>query len=106
MAKVHEKSRGIGGAYQDIRPDPLAEIAIEIERLFGTPSNQAQVSRAVRRADDGLQAIKANLPVSHTQRTIAADPSQNEPKPKLSCGGQRVVRKVVVDRDDRPREPA
>jgi hypothetical protein len=71
-----------------------------IERLFDTPYNQSQVRRAVKRVDDGLHAIKANPPARRTKRTTAADPSQNEAKPKVAGGGQRVVRKVVDDRDD------
>jgi len=71
-----------------------------IERLFDTPYNQSQVSRAVKRVDDRLQAIKANPPARRTKRTTAADPSQNEAKPKLAGRGKRVVRKVVDDRDD------
>jgi len=47
-----------------------------------------------------LQAIKANPPVRRAKRTVAADPSRNQPKPKVSGGGKRVVRKVVDDRDD------
>jgi len=54
----------------------------------------------VKPVDDWSQTIKANPPARRTKRTIAADPSQNEPKPKLSGGGKRVVRKVVDDRDD------
>ena len=77
-----------------------AEIAREIERLFHTPYTQSQVSRAVKRVDDWLQAIKANPPVRRAKRTVAADPSRNEPKPKVSGSGKRVVRKVVDDRDD------
>ncbi len=70
-----------------------------IERLFDTPYNQSQVSRAVKRVDDRLQAIKANPPARRTKRNTAADPSQNEATPKLAGGGQRVVRKVVDDRN-------
>jgi hypothetical protein len=54
----------------------------------------------VKRVDDELQAIKANLLARRAEWTIAADPSRNEPKPKLAGGDKRVVRKVVDDRDD------
>jgi len=63
--------------------DAVAEIAPEIERLFGTPYNQSQVSRAMKRVDDWLQAIKANPPVRRAKRTVAADPSRNQPKPNV-----------------------
>jgi hypothetical protein len=77
-----------------------AEVAREIERLFQIPYNQSQVSRAVKRVDDWLTAITANRPVRRAKRMIAADPSRNEPKPKVSGRGKRMVRKVVDDRDD------
>jgi len=77
-----------------------AEIAREIQRLFHTQYTQSQVSRAVKRVDDWLQAIKGNPPVRRAKRTVAADPSRNEPKPKVSGNGRRVVRKVVNDCDD------
>jgi hypothetical protein len=54
----------------------------------------------VKRVDDWLQAIKANPPVGRAKRTVAADPCRNEPKPKVSENGKRMVRKVVDDRDD------
>jgi hypothetical protein len=41
----------------------------------------------VKRVNDWLQST-------------TADSSQNEAKPNLAGGGQRVVRKVVDDRDD------
>jgi len=47
-----------------------------------------------------LQAIKTNPPVRRAERTVAADPSRNKPKPKMPGGGNCVVRKVVDDRDD------
>jgi hypothetical protein len=62
-----------------------AEIAREIEQLFHTPYTQSEVSREVKRVDDWLQAIKANAPVRRAKRTIAADPSRNEPQPKVRC---------------------
>jgi hypothetical protein len=77
-----------------------AEIAKEIERLFQTPYTQSQVSRAVKRVDTWLQAIRANPLVRRAKRTSAADPSRNEPKRKVSGSGTRVVRKVVDDRAD------
>jgi hypothetical protein len=77
-----------------------AEIAKEIERLFQTPYTQSQVSRAVKRVDAWLQAIKVSPPVRRAKRTVAADPSWNEPKPNVSGGGRRVVRKVVDECDD------
>jgi hypothetical protein len=76
------------------------EIAREIQRLFHMPFIQSQVSRAVKRVDDWLQAIKVNPPVRRAKRTVAADPSRNEPKPKVSGSGRRVVRKVIDDDDD------
>jgi hypothetical protein len=60
----------------------------------------------VTRVDNGLQAIKANPPARSTKRATAADPSLNEAKPELAGASKRVVREVVDDRDDRPREPA
>ncbi len=47
-----------------------------------------------------MQAIKANPADRRAKRTVAADPTRNQPKPKESGGGKRVVRKVVDDRDD------
>jgi hypothetical protein len=75
------------------------EIAREIEQVFHTPYTQPQVSRAVKRVDDWLQAIEANPPARRPKRTISADLGWNEPKPKVSGGGKRVVREVV-DYDD------
>jgi len=77
-----------------------AEIAREIERLFHTPYTQSQVSRAAKRVDDWLQANKANPPVRRAKRTVAADPSRNDPKPKVSGSDKRVVRNVFDDCDD------
>jgi len=71
-----------------------------IERPFDTPYHPSQVRRAVKRVDDWLQSIKANPLARRTKRTTAVDPSQNEAKPKVAGGGQRVVRKVVDDRHD------
>jgi hypothetical protein len=76
------------------------EIAREIERVFHTSYTQPQVSRAVKRVDDWLQATEANPPTRRPKRTISADPSWNEPKPKVSGSGRRAVRKVVDDDDD------
>jgi hypothetical protein len=36
--------------------DATPEIARQIERLFGTPYNLAEVSHVVKRVDDGLKA--------------------------------------------------
>jgi hypothetical protein len=47
-----------------------------------------------------LQAITADPPVSRAKRSVAAYPGRNEPKPKVSRSGKRVVRKVLDDRDD------
>jgi hypothetical protein len=74
-----------------------ADIARQIERLFHTPYTQSQVSRAVKRVDDWLQAIEANPPVRRAKRTAATDPSRNEPNPRASGGGRRVIRKLVGD---------
>jgi hypothetical protein len=74
-----------------------AEIAQEIGRLFHVPFAQSQVSRAVKRVDDWLQAIEANPPVRRAKRTAATDPSRNEPNPRTSGGGRRVIRKLVGD---------
>jgi hypothetical protein len=77
-----------------------AEVAREIERIFQMPYTQSQVSRAVKRVDDWLKAIKANPLARRARRTVAADPVRNEPQPKVAGSGKRVVRKVVDDRDD------
>jgi hypothetical protein len=77
-----------------------AEVARVIEQLFHKPYSQAQVSRAVKRVADWLQAIEVDPPARRAQRTVAADPRRNEPRPKASERGKRVVRKGVDDRDD------
>jgi hypothetical protein len=74
-----------------------AEIARKIERLFHTPFTQSQVSRAVKRVDDWLQAVETNPPVRRAKRTAAVDPRRNEPNPRASGGGRRVIRKLVGD---------
>jgi hypothetical protein len=73
------------------------EVAREIQRLFRIPYTQGQVSRAVKRVDDGLQAAAANVPVRRARRTVTADPRHIEPKPKAPGNGRRVVRKVITD---------
>jgi hypothetical protein len=75
--------------------DAAAEIAREIERLFGAPHTQSQVSRAAKRVDDWLQAIKVHPPGRSAQRTVAAGPRRNEPKLKVSGSGHGVVRNVI-----------
>jgi hypothetical protein len=77
-----------------------AEIAREIERLFQTPYTQSQVSRAVKRVKDWLQSIKAEPPARRGRRSVATDPGRNEPEPKVSGGGRRVVRKSLDERED------
>lgn len=53
-----------------------AEIAREIERAFRTPYTQSQVSRAVKRVDDWLQAAKPEPTARRSRRTIATDPDR------------------------------
>ena len=76
-----------------------AEIALEIQRLFQMPYTQGQVSRAVKRVDDWLQAANANPPVRPARRTGSADLLGKEPRPDAPRNGKRVVRKVVDDDD-------
>jgi hypothetical protein len=77
-----------------------AEVAREIERLFHVPYTQSQVSRAVKRVDDWLQAVNANLPKKRGRRKATVDPRRIEPKPTVPGNGKHVGRKVVDDDDD------
>ena len=54
----------------------------------------------MKRVEDWLQSIKANPLDRRAKRTVATDPNRNEPEPKVSGGGKRVVRKVADDHDD------
>jgi hypothetical protein len=74
-----------------------AEVAREIERIFQRSFTQSQVSRAVKRVDDWLQATTADPPARRVPRTTAADPSRTEPNPRVSGGGRRVIRKAIGD---------
>ena len=76
------------------------EVRVPDETTETKPYTQSQVSRAVKRVDDWLEAIKANPPVRRAKRTVAADPCLNEPRPKMPASGKRAVRKVLDDRDD------
>ncbi len=76
-----------------------AEIAKEIERLFQTPYTQSHVSRAVKRVDAWLQAIKASPPV-RAQADGRRGPKPERAQAQGARRRPRVVRKVVDECDD------
>jgi hypothetical protein len=79
---------------------PAGSEVLARRRLFQTPYIQSQVSRAVKRVEDWLQSIKADPPARRDKRTIVTNPGRNEPRPRVSGGGRRVVRKAVDEDED------